>query len=288
MAKLRDAVLTQDRGLTIGRQNSVVNIRDSGQQGWAPALEAIDSHASHVRRNLIAFLVQPPGGFKDLPDSQDWIAALKAMVERHATRIEGLRAGLNVEWAEVALSGAGEMQQDVANVTRERSEPVFTWPEKYGKPFKIVLEGWILNLLGDPHNKTPMVMTRGLTERPDFLPSYRGMSVVFIETDPSGTRVVEAWLSTNMMPSTTGPIEGSKDITAGGEIIEMSIPFSAITQYSIGVRVWAQKLLDDMNLVNANPYQQPAMIDKIDADVLAADDSGYMDQIAEANDAWQL
>lgn len=283
MKRVKDALMAQDRGPTIGRTNAMANILVSGQNGYMPDLTILDGAANHVKRPLIALLVNAPRGFKDLPDPDAWIGGLKALVERHPQRIDGLRSALNVETQDVALSGAGEMQQDVSNITRERSEPVFTWVEKYGKPIKALLEGWIINLLGDPNNKVPMVVTRGLADRVDLLPTYVGATILFIEPDPSHTRVVEAWLCTNMYPLTTGPIEGSRDLTAGGETIEMSINFTAVTQYTYGVREWAQRILSSISLANANPNNAPAFVDKIDADVVRQTDSGYTDQINDAS-----
>lgn len=281
----REALLAEQRGITKGAQNHMVNIVESGMQGWTPDYSMVNSNANYVRPPLIAILIQAPRGFQDLPDPDSWVGALKAMIERHATRIEGLRSTLNVEWQETPIGGAGEMQQDVSNITRERSEPSFTWPEKYGKPFKALLQGWILNLLGDPNNKVPMVITRNLTNRYDMLPSYRGATVLFIEPDPTHTRVVEAWLTTNMMPNTSGPIEGSRDLTAGMELNEIQVTFSGVTQYGVGVNTYAQKVLESLRLKNADPFHQPAMIDEIDANV-ASSENGYIEQIEDASNTY--
>lgn len=285
MSTERSAMLAESRGITHGVQNHMANINLGGQQGYMPDYTILDSNANYVRANLICVLIAAPAGFKDLPDSEAWIGGLKAMVERHATRIEGLRSTLNVEWQETALGGAGEMQQDVSNVTRERSEPAFTWPEKYGKPFKTLLSGWIYNLMQDPNTKVPMVVTRGLAKRIDMTPAYRGATMLFIEPDVTHTRVVEAWLSTNMMPNTSGPIEGSRDLTAGGELNEIQVTFSAITHYSLGVNEYAQKVLDSLALTNANPMQAPAAFDSVSADV-AKQTNGYADQIEAANNSY--
>lgn len=285
MSSERDALLAEQRGITAGVQNRMANIASGGQHGYAPDYTMIDANANFVRPPMIAILITPPRGFKDLPDSDAWIATLKSLIERQAIRIEGMRATLNVEWQETAIGGAGEMQQDVSNVTRERSEPSFTWNEKYGRAIKTFLQGWILNLLGDPNNKIPMVVTRGLTNKVDVLPSYRGATVLFIEPDPTHTRVVEAYLSTNMMPNTTGPIESSRDLTAGGELNEIQVTFSAVTQYGLGVNEYAQKVLDSLNLANANPLNAPSFVDSIDADVSAAG-NGYVEQVDDASSSY--
>lgn len=288
MSSLRDTLLAKQRAFTVGRTNDMVNIKDSGQQGYAPDLTTINSNASYVRRNLVCLLIQAPKGFQDLPEPRDWVESLKELVERHPTRIEGLRSTVNVEWYESPVNGAGEMQQDIANITRERSEPSFTWPEKYGKPIRTFLEGWIANLMGDANNKIPMVVTRGLlrNKRIQLLPEYTGAIMLFMELDPTHTQVVEAWLCTNMMPNTTGPIEGSRDITAGGEGVEINVTFSAITQVGYGVRSYAQRIVDAMDLTGANPDLAPPLIDKIDAMVQAAQ-TGYLHQIEEAGNTYE-
>ncbi len=277
-------VLDSQKGMQKDRFATAANIIDGGQQGYMPDLANLAGNQNYVRKNTIAILLQAPEGFQDLPDPVMWVDALKALVERHATRIEGLRSTLNVEWVETVLNGAGEMQQDVGNVTRERSEPAFTWPEKRGKPVKNIMEGWILNLLGDPVNKIPMVVTRGLAKKINVTPQYTGMTVLFIEPDVTHREVVEAWLCTNMMPNTSGPIEGSRDISAGGENVEVSVTFSAVTQYGYGVRKYAQKVLDSLNLSGVNPNLAPAFASEIDAEVQHG--NGYAQQIKEANSSF--
>lgn len=287
MSNLRDTLLAKQRAFTVGHTNDMVNIKDSGQQGYAPDLTTINSNASYVRRNLVCLLIQAPKGFQDLPEPRDWVESLKELVERHPTRIEGLRSTVNVEWYESPVNGAGEMQQDIANITRERSEPSFTWPEKYGKPIKTFLEGWIANLMGDANNKIPMVVTRGLlrNKRIQLLPEYTGAIMLFMELDPTHTQVVEAWLCTNMMPNTSGTIEGSRDLTQGGELNEIQVTFSSITQYGVGVNEYAQKILDSLTLSNANPMLAPSAVTSISADV-TKETNGYADQIKDASSSY--
>ena len=280
MASVTNYVLGKGKGFVETQTATAVNIAVGAQNGYMPNLAVIDANAAYVRKNLIAILLQAPEGFGDLPEPDLWRASLKAMIEKHPTRIEGLRATVNVEWVETTVNGSGEVQQDVGNITRERSEPAFTWQEKRGKPFKALLEGWILNLLGDPNNKIPMVVTRGLTNKVKPLPSYTGAIVLFIEPDVTHTEVVEAWLCTNMMPNTSGPIEGSRDLTSGGENVEIQVTFSATTQYGYGVRKYAQTVLDSINLSGINPNLAPAFMQEVDADL--ADEPGYIEQIEEA------
>lgn len=255
---------------------------EAGQNGFQTDFRGYVSNSAYVKRNLIAVLIEAPKGFQDLPNPNHWIATLKSLIEVHAQSIEGLQSTLEVENAETPVGGAGEIQEDLSNVTRARSTPTFNWTEKYGKPIFSFLHGWITYLMMDPITKIPMVMTRaGITHPTDLLPDYNSCTVLFIEPDPTHKRVVHAWLSTNMRPKTSGEVVANRDLTTGGETVSYSVEFTALTQEGLGVRLMAQRYLDELNLTNVNPNLRPAFVEEIEADVLAAE-SGYSKQNDEA------
>ena len=72
--------------------------------------------------------------------------------------------------------------------------------------------------------------------------------------------------------------------SAGGENVEVSVTFSAVTQYGYGVRKYAQKVLDSLNLSGVNPNLAPAFASDIDAEVQHG--NGYAQQIKEANSSF--
>lgn len=254
----------------------------AGQNGFRTDFEGYVNNSAYVRRNLIAVLVEAPRGFQHLPNPEQWVATLKSLVELHPNSIEGLTSTLTVDFAETTVGGAGEIQEDIANVTRERSTPTFTWTEKYGKPINSFLTGWITNLMMDPITKVPNIMTRSGAKPTDILPDYTSATILFIEPDPTHTRVVHAWLSTNMMPKTAGEVTGSRDLTSAGESVEYSVEFTSLTQEGLGVQLLAQRYLDEMNMNAVNPNLKPAFVDKIEADI-RAEDSGYHDQLDRAS-----
>jgi len=203
------------------------------------------------------------------------------LVELHPKAINGLVSTLTVEHIENAFGGAGEMQQDPSSVVRARSVPVFDWNEKYNKPIAAFLNGWVLKLIMDPNTKFPTVVSDGTVEVSDLLPDYTGMTVLFIEPDPTHTKVVEAWLSTNMRPNgTVADITGRRDLTAAGEGVDYSVEFTAITQVGDGVKLFAQQRLDEMNKEGLNPTQSKAFIEEIDAEV-DTDSNGYTNQLQD-------
>lgn len=269
MSRLKDTLLG-DRGYAQYSEQPMVDLKNGGQNGPMTDLASYVSNSAYVRRNLIALLIEAPRGFQDLENPEVYVQTLKALVELHPKSIEGLQSTLTVEHVENAVGGGGEMQEDVSNVTRARSTPTFVWTEKYGKPISTFFRNWITSLIMDPITKYPTVVANGQRSPADLLPDYMGMTVLFFEPDPTHTKVVEAWLSTNMQPKTSGDITGRRDLTQAGESIDYSIEFTALTQHGVGVIQFAQSLLDQMNLNGMNPNLQPAFVQQIDADVKAA------------------
>ena len=255
----------------------------AGQNGFRTDFEGYVNNSAYVKRNLIALLVEAPRGFQHLPDPEVWVATLKSLVELHAQSIEGLNGTITAEYTSTPVGGAGEQQEDISNVVRERSVPSFTWVEKYGKPINAFLTGWITNLIMDPITKVPNVMTRTGPNKPtDILPDYTGATVLFIEPDPTHTRVVHAWLCTNMHPKSAGELTGRRDLTAAGETLTYTIEFTSLTQEGLGVNLFAQRYLDEMNMSAVNPNLKPAFVDRIEADVVGVD-TGYQNQLDRAS-----
>lgn len=260
--RLTDAILGKDIAYAQGRQNAMIDLRYGGQMGFAPQLNQIISNQPYISRPLIALLIEAPLGFNDLPNPNFWVETLRSLVELRALKITGLSSTMDVTVEDTSpVGGAGEMHQDFTNVTRERSNPQFTWQEAYGLPVKNFLEGWVNNLMMDANSKVANVAT--LVEagaRPNaMLADYYSMTVAFIEPDPTHTKVQKAWLSTNMFPSgRLATVEGSRDLTQAGQSLQYDITFTAITQVGLGVDYYCQQLLDNINTMGANPMSRKA------------------------------
>lgn len=286
MPRIENATVQQGADVTDNSLASVtggarVDLRTGGQYGFSTNPKALVANANYVRRNVIAVLLEAPRGFQDLPNPELLNGTLKALVELHAKQITGLTSTLTVEYVEQPVGGAGEVQEDVSNVTRARSQPVFVWPEKEGLPVQKFVDYWIEMLLGDAETKVPRIVhvTGGNVE--DLLPDYRGMTVLFFEPDSTHTRVEKAWLTTAMMPRVGGTVEGQRDLQAAGEGLEHSIEFTGVTQHGEGVKQIAQGFLTAMGLSGVNVNLRPAIVTEIDANV-TAETSGNADMIEEA------
>ena len=271
MSRLANAILNQNGGVAYssGHKAPMLDLQFGGQMGFAPDLSEWVSNQAYVRRNLICLLVEAPKGFKYLPNSEQWIATLRSLVELHPLSIEGLNAGLEVEIASNPFGGAGQIQEDFTNVTEVQSKPVFRWAEKYGMPIAHFFRGWITNLMMDPNTKFANVSTIAGQKPADMLADQYAATMIFIEPDPTHTKVVKSWLVTNMFPTGTGDISGRRDLTQANETPTYDISFTGIAQFGLGVDNFAQKLLDGISLTGANPNLRPAFVDNITQDILA-------------------
>lgn len=258
--------------------HSMLDVTKGGQMGYAPNLTEWVSNQAYIRRNLICILLEAPRFFDYMPNPEKWVQSLKALVELHPRTIEGFNAGLTVEFDEHPVGGAGEMQQEITDVKRARSEPVFTFVEKYGMPIQTFLYNWITYGMQDPDTKFALAGT--LENVPDdMLADWFTMSCLFIEPDPTHKYVQKSWVTTNMMPKGTGEIIGKRDLTVASEITTLSIEFTGISQFNMGTNILAQEILNSINLTNANPYLRPAFVDGVSKTVLAAT-RGYREGIA--------
>ena len=285
MARLTESILgTPGAGIAYSKTSGapMLDLAYGGQNGWSPNLIEWVSNQAHVRQNLICLVLEVPRLFTILPDSAKWVQAIKALFELHARSIEGYNAGLTVELDEHPVGGAGEFQQEVIDVKRVRSEPVFGFVEKYGRPIQNLLDYWIRYGLKDPDAKHALagITARGPT---DLLADWFSATVLVFEPSPSLSHVTNAWITTNMYPRSTGDIIGKRNMTEASELSNLSIEFTGISQYGAGVTAFANRLLTEMrtSMTHADPYMRPAFVQSIAADVAAANTIGYRAQAAK-------
>lgn len=262
--------LLEGRAQSEGTTSPMLDLRHGGHYGLSNVLGEWVSSAAYVQRNMFPVLLAAPKFFQNSIHSASLTAQLRALVELHPRSIEGLQSGLTVETASTPVGGSGEEQDEVVNVVRAKSAPVFNFYEKYGRPIQSFLAWWIQYGLMDPDTKQANVGTLASGYPTDMLPDQYAMTMLFIEPDPTHRRVVKSWLCTNMFPKGTGDIIGKRDVTSSLSLQELSIEFSAITQVGLGVDRFAQQVMDTINITNANPYLREAFIKEISQEVLGA------------------
>lgn len=268
MNRIADSILKNKEGYAANSVAPMSNIAYGGEFGWAPEFTEIINNTAYIRKNLVLVLVAAPGGVDYLDNPDYWRAALRAFFELHPKTVEGFARGLEVEYAETPVGGAGEQQEHATNVTRARTQMAITVDEKDGMPFAALLEGWITELIMDPNTKVANVMTRA--NRPaDLLPDVQGCTILAYEPNVQHTAPLKAWLGTNIMPKSSGENIGRRELTAAAEITTYNIQFTGVWQSSNGVLAFAQKVMQAMNMTGANPNNRPAFVDAIDSNVLA-------------------
>ena len=268
MTRLTDAMMTG--GYTRDIDRPILDLKNGGQHGWSPNLTEWQSNQAHISRPLVCVMLEAPKMFTVMPDSQKWISSLKALFELHAYTIEGFNATLKVDTEEHQVGGAGEVQQEVVNVTRERSAPKFTFIEKYGRPAQTLLDYWIRYGLMDPETKFALLSTLGNAGVTDMLADWYSATCLFVVPDPLHKTVDKAWITTNMFPLGAGEVTAKRDLKSAQEMLTLDVEFSGLSQYGLGVSRFAQTILDQISVTNADPFMRPSFVDGISADVAAA------------------
>jgi hypothetical protein len=280
MARITQDLLMDNKAFGKDKMQPMLNLGHGGQFGWSPNLKEWVSNQAYVRRNLVCILLEAPKFFQKMPEPQMWVETLKSLLELHCRSIEGLNGALTVETDAHPVGGAGEMQDEVTNVTRARSEPSFTFVEKTGNPIQTFIYNWITYGLMDPDTKYAMVGTLAGDTPKDMLPDWYSASCLFFEPDPTHRRVVKSWVVTNMFPKETGEIIGKRDLTSASEVLNLTIPFTGIAQFNLGTNKFAQTILDKINQTNANPNLRASFIDKLDSDISDSTE-GYINGITD-------
>lgn len=250
--------------------NKMIDPVFGGQNGRSPSLGYDDngtlksqwiSNQGHVSRNIVAVVLQAPEFFNYMQSPEKWVETLKSLWELHAESIEGLNGSLTVETAEHPIGGAGEQQEEVTNVTRERTTLSLTTKDKMGKPFQTFLDMWIRWGIMDPDTKDPLVSTLRDIDLGLYTANNYSATILFFEPDITNKWPVEAWLCANVFPKSKGELTGKKAITEGGELVELSIEWSSITVSDNSVKALAQSIMNDMSVFSQLPTNQPLFVD---------------------------
>ncbi len=278
MGRLTDSIIAGAYTRDIDRP--MLDLQYGGQQAWTPTLTEWVNNQAYVSRPAICILLEAPKMFSVMPDSPKWIASLKALFELHARSIEGLNATLKPEFDTHDVGGAGEKQHEIVNMTREPSVPKFQFVEKYGRPIQTFLDYWMRYGMMDPETKFALLGTLGNSQVRDLLADWYAATCLFIVPDPLHKTVDKAWVTTNMMPQGLGEITAKRDLSSGQEILTLDVEFTGMSQFGMGVNKFAQTILNQISITNADPFMKPSFINGVSADV-AAVAKGYENNVEQ-------
>lgn len=284
MAKRASDIFSKT-GPNIGEHQLILNPMYGGQFGYAPDFTNWVSKQAYIRNHIIPYTIAFPKFFDNMDSPDVWKKSFREIMERHPEVIEGLNAGLEVEVDSHPIGGAGEVYHEPVNVKRGQTDLQYSWTNTYGMGISTFLQLWIDNGLMNADTKFASVGTRPNNKAPtDMLADMYSATMLYIEPDPLHRRVVNAWLVANVWPQGTGELIGKRDLANAKEIHKLQIKFSGFAQIGVGVKIMAQKVLDSMNIANANAWTRPAFTSP-DADVTKLDGNvGYkygLDQVAK-------
>lgn len=271
MSRVTNAILQPGSAHAIGVQAPMLDLTYGGQMGFSPEYAEWVSNQAYVRKNVIPILIEAPKIFQAMPNSDVLVRTLRSLIELHFLSVDGLNAGLTADFAENAFGGSGLMQHDLTNIKETPSTPNFHYIEKYGRGISRFIRMWMTYAGMDPYTKFAAINSlstaAGIT---DLLADQTTATVLFIEPDPLGKKVVQSWLVANMFPKGNGDVTGSHDKTQDNQTQTVEIQFTGLHQYGAGVDVFAQRILDSISYSGANMSLRQAFIQDIAADVRAA------------------
>lgn len=260
------------------------NLALGAMQGWMPKYgligkdgrhyeEWINNHA-YIRKQIIPLMLSYPLFFDFMPGKESWLLAYKSMMEAQALKIDGLQSNLVITIEEHAIGGDGNMQEEITNVTRERSEIQYTWQERANKTIARFIEAVVMWGYMDPETKAPRC--RNYVDPEDygyiFTPDYQAGAMMYIEPDLMFHQVIDCWMCFNMLFKSAGDSrKGSRDLTQAAEMPTLDVGLTSITISTNVVAQFGQKLLNEMTILNTIPDQHLILpFDEINPNVKAA------------------
>ncbi len=278
MARLSETILLPQEAYSKFSRPGAINLGIEGSHGYSPDLRNWLSSQLYVQRPLVCVLLEAPRFIQYMPQPQKWLRAIKNLVETHPQSVEGFNAALKPEFDEAAFGGAGEMFQVVTDMKRTRTEPVFTYREREGRPIQNLIGLWMQYGMMDPESKFALIRTIAGTntaDLTDYLNDWSTMTCMFYEPDITNTRPDKCWITTNMQPMEQGEVTGKRDLTTAGETLTLSIPFTGISMYNSATLAYAQQYMEGLAMEQANPSLRPVWEGIDAANVTSITDTGY-------------
>lgn len=279
--RLSDSVAQPKAGVTAFTNTTTVNPLTGGYQGIAANLARYVDNAGFRQQQMQVAVLDTPGAIASLDYPELWSGHIKALFEKHARSITGFQRALQVDHFTQPAGGSGAEQFDPGNVTQQQPTPTLEIGENYGFPNGTLLEWWIRLFIMDPDMKRAAIMTYPNPPR-DLLPDQTSAMVLFWDTDPTGTEVINSYLGVGMQPKSSGTRESRYDKTQGSADLVHSVEFTGTFIMNAAVDALALDIIKQRSIMGANPYYRdlPDEFKQVQPDVEAVK-SGVTDQIEE-------
>jgi hypothetical protein len=221
---------------------------------YQPDLSEWISNQSYVGRNLIAVVTRNVS--TDQENGELYAGMIKAMLELHPYSIDGFWTGFSED---------GFFMPD----------PRFKVNEKYGRPVDRLLTHWRRDYNCYQHTAHPIEGKQRPTKEQCTI------DVMFIEPDPTCTKVVMAWHMFQMFPEEYAGLQSKRDLMRAspvfnfhgfrvhrrikGTVCEFTLGYES---YEDGDRVidHAQRILNGIALEGMNPHARQEFVTAIAPD----------------------
>lgn len=202
-----------------------------------------------VQRNVIciALFDSLNSAASNIPNLPYYEEAIKATVGLHARKITGLKDGVFLD-----------TENDI--ILYEDIEPVFTFGERFGKPIYNLFEV-ILHQNRKLGNKQASYTFNEDRIRRNVI----NFQLLFIEPDPTHTRVVSAWLLKDVYVKSVKGDDGRRDLTAElNSNYKTIVTFGGTTARGETVIKTAEEEFGKLSSLSANPYSRTGYVTSLD------------------------
>lgn len=252
------------------------------QFGFMPNFRDTPSSTLYARKPMISIMLAYPLFLDALPGGDILKQHFKVIHEEHPLSIEGINMTMTPDYQKVAHGGAGQQLSHLTNMMLAESAPSFSFQERAGKLYTFFYDYWFRMGGMNPETKfSEMVHAIERSQLPDMpLENWFSMSMLHIEPNPFGTKVIEAAITHNMMPASGVPREMTRNLPEGDTTLQFSMEYTAVTESNAAVRAIAQEYLDTVSLYGVSPNNRQASFDSIHPDLLTAGSKGWKESIA--------
>ncbi len=261
MPVMTNALITNAGLLGTGDNSSVANVIDGAQYGFGNHLPNIDAATPLIMRPIVPIIVHAPTMFQNVPNMSD---VLKALVERHATRIENIDPQYTIETSTVPSGNDGQELNMPTNARRAQLSPTMTFPELTGNLVWNFFRQW-LRMIKDPDTQASSlagIVPSGSAISQQVMSSFT-MDMLFIQYDNTlrPENIIDAYFISQMWPYDIGPAGFTKQLGVS-ERPDRTISFYGVLQHNRNTRAVGQQIAEvlQLHLINYD-YATPVALD---------------------------
>jgi hypothetical protein len=270
---LKDATISGRTFTHIGDEEAapMSNAIYGGQFGFSTEIGKIDtdgirraefiSSQAHVPRDMIVYLIKYPLFFDLMPDPQFLKDNWKAIIEEHSENITGIDTEVTVETEDNELGGSNSIYLDeVVGSVIARSQPVYEFTEKLGRPIGRFLKEYIMYGILDPYTRVALIGSISPAAREYFKHNlytidFYSFMALYVEPDTTCSHVVDAALHIAAYPKNSGEGTMTKNKQTSKTIQKLSINMAGPCITGRGIHAFAQKRLDEQGVRNTEPLE---------------------------------